>query len=105
VASEISLPEIERLAKVDIIYNSSFSLLLATDGEPGGRAREKIGSGYEFKHFKMRNAFIHDRPHNPRPHNPNTFLKRPITGYLTNRFYKQCYSGPGRVTEHHVNFH
>jgi hypothetical protein len=34
---------------------------LATGGEPGGSAREKIGSGYEFKHFEMRNAFIHDR--------------------------------------------
>jgi len=32
---------------------------LATGGEPGGSAREKIGSGYEFKHFEMRNAFIH----------------------------------------------
>ena len=36
---------------------------MATGGEPGGRAREKIGSGYEFKQFEMRNAFIHDRPH------------------------------------------
>jgi len=34
---------------------------LATGGEPGGRAMEKIGSGYEFKQFEMRNAFIHDR--------------------------------------------
>ena len=34
---------------------------MTTGGEPGGSARGKIGSGYEFKHFGMRNPFIHDR--------------------------------------------
>jgi hypothetical protein len=38
---------------------------VTTGGELSGSAREKIGSGYEFKQFEMRNAFIHDRPHSP----------------------------------------
>ena len=31
--------------------------------EPCGSAGRKIGSGYEFKFNKVRNAFFHDRPH------------------------------------------
>jgi len=34
----------------------------STGGEPCGRAGGKIGSGYEFKLKKLRNAFFHDRP-------------------------------------------
>jgi hypothetical protein len=34
----------------------------STGGEPCGSAGEKIGSGYEFKLNKLRNAFFHDRP-------------------------------------------
>ena len=35
----------------------------STGSEPGGSARRKINSVYEFKLNKLRNAFIHDRPH------------------------------------------
>ena len=40
----------------------------STGSEPGGSARRKIDSGYEFKLNKLRNAFFHDRPHTSRPH-------------------------------------
>jgi len=52
---------------------------LTTGGEPGGRAREKIGSGYEFKLFEMRNAFIHGRPDHP--HNPKELLDLTAISY------------------------
>jgi len=35
----------------------------STGSEPGGSARRKIDSVYEFKVNKLRNAFFHDRPH------------------------------------------
>jgi hypothetical protein len=35
----------------------------STGSEPGGSARRKIGSVYEFKLNKIRNVFFHDRPH------------------------------------------
>lgn len=38
----------------------------STGGEPCGSAGGKIGSGYEFKLNKVRNAYFHDRANIPR---------------------------------------